>query len=455
MSIHSIISSQKDYFLSQATKSVSFRKLALRRLANAIKASEHQLLDALYADLHKSEFEAYSTEIGMVLSEIRVHIRQLSHWVKPRKVSTPFFMFPSHSKVLYEPYGVVLIVAPWNYPFQLVMSPLIGAIAAGNCAIIKPSPQAPQTAKVIGKIIADAFLQNYVAVVQGEKEVMNELLQEHFDYIFFTGSSSYGKVIMEAASKRLTPVTLELGGKSPCIVDEDADLAVAARRIVWGKFLNAGQTCVAPDYIFAHHRIKDQLICLLQEEIYNMFGEDPRTSSDYGRIVNETAMNRLIRFLNEGKIVIGGTYNVPDKYLAPTVIDEVTPGFAVMQEEIFGPILPVMTFENRKEVVDYLNNTEKPLALYYFSKNDENARALLAQTSSGGACINDVIMHIANENLPFGGVGNSGLGHYHGKYSLLTFSHKRAVISTPTSIDIKMRYAPYGNKIKWLRQLFK
>jgi len=454
LKLTSLISDQRSYFLSQATKSVSMRKLALKRLADAIRTHERLLFDALYADLHKSEFEAYSTEIGIVLAEISTHIRHLSGWAKPQNASTPVFMFPSRSKLIHEPYGVVLIVSPWNYPFQLVMSPLIGAISAGNCAVIKPSPQAPATAAVIEIIISEVFDAQYVAVVHGEKEVMNELLNERFDYIFFTGSSSFGKQIMASAARWLTPMTLELGGKSPCIVDEDADIEVAARRIVWGKFLNAGQTCVAPDYIFAHKHIKDRLIHQMKVEIGNMFGANPQHSPDYGRIINEAALNRLISFINQGNVVVGGQFDLKDNYIAPTIIDDVQPDFRIMQEEIFGPILPVMIFENRSEVVDYLKHTEKPLALYYFTQSQKNAQAMLSQTSSGGVCINDVIMHVANDKLPFGGVGNSGFGNYHGKYSFLTFSHSRAVISTSTFIDIKMRYAPFNDKIKWLKRFF-
>jgi aldehyde dehydrogenase (NAD+) len=455
MDIAGLIDKQRVFYNSQFTKVLDLRTEKLCALADGIRKYERELTAALYADLHKSEFEAYSTETGIVLSEIRSHIKHLKKRAKARRVATPAFMFPSKSKIISEPYGIVLIVAPWNYSFQLIMSPLAGAIAAGNCVILKPSPLAPATAVLIEKIISETFDPQHVAVVKGEKEVMEKLLNEKFDYIFFTGSPGFGKVIMQAAARNLTPVTLELGGKSPCIVTADADLRIAARRIVWGKFLNAGQTCVAPDYLFVEENVRNRLTDLMKTEIKTMFGNNPQASSDFGRIVNEGGIQRLVHLLQHGTIVEGGTYNVSERYLAPTIIDNVRPEFPVMQEEIFGPILPVMSFKHIEEVIAYINSHDKPLALYIFASVKKTIDKIINETSSGGVCINDTIMHLANEKLPFGGVGNSGMGNYHGKYSFETFSHQKAVVNTPVLIDPKMRYAPYGNKVKWLKHFFK
>ena len=346
--------------------------------------------------------------------------------------------------------GVALIIAPWNYPFQLLFNPLVGAISSGCCAILKPSPDAPNIAKVMEKMIAETFDSKYITVVQGGKETNTILFSQAFDIIFFTGSSKVGKVVMKAAAENLTPVILELGGKSPCIVDEDADIDIAAKRITWGKLINAGQTCIAPDYLFAHHSIKDELLDKIAGNIKSMYGEDIKKSRFYPRIINEQAMERLSGLLNQGKIHTGGEIDANERFFAPTIIDEVEPDFLIMQDEIFGPILPVMTFEHIDKAINYINTNEKPLAFYYFGKN-KKAKEVLSKTTSGGACINDILLHIGNHNMPFGGVGNSGMGSYHGHDSFLAFSHKRAILTSPTWFDLSLKYVPF-KYFEWIRR---
>jgi aldehyde dehydrogenase (NAD+) len=396
----------------------------------------------LWKDLHKSPEESYLTEISIVTGEIDNHIKHLKKWAKPKRVSTPLYILPSSSKIIYEPLGLSLIVAPWNYPFQLLFNSLVGSISAGGCSILKPSPDAPEIARVMQDIIEDTYDSNYIAVVQGGRETNTILFNERFDIIFFTGSPNVGKVVMKAASQHLTPVVLELGGKSPCIVDVDANINIAARRIAWGKMINAGQTCIAPDYLFAHHSIKDELLDKIAGNIKEMYGDDIKGSRFYPRIVNQRAIDRLEKLMNQGEIHSGGEIDEKEKFIAPTIIDNVDPDFLVMQEEIFGPILPVMTFEHIDETIEYINKNEKPLAFYYFGKN-KNAKKVLAKTTSGGACINDTLMHITNHNLPFGGVGNSGMGKYHGQESFMAFSNRRAIVTTPTWVDLPLKYAPF------------
>lgn len=437
-----LLTQQRAFFLTHQTKDIDFRLNQLRKLKQVVVQYEHKLADALWQDLHKSAEEAYLTEISIVLSEIDNHIKQLEHWAKPKMVSTPIHLFPSSSKIIYEPLGVALIVAPWNYPFQLLFNPLIGAISAGCCSILKPSPDTPNVAKVMEEMIVENFDSKYISLVQGGYETNTTLFAQRFDLIFFTGSPKVGRVVMRAAAEHLTPVILELGGKSPCIVDADADLDVAAKRIAWGKLLNAGQTCIAPDYLFAHSSIKDTLLDKIAKQMQLMYGEDSKQSRFYPRIINHQALDRLTELLLHGKIHTGGTFDRKEKYISPTIIDQVSPDFLLMQGEIFGPILPVMTFDQLDQAIDYINANEKPLALYYFGKN-KNAKEVLAKTSSGGACINDVILHVGNHHLPFGGVGNSGMGSYHGHESFLAFSHKRAVLTTPTWMDIPFKYAPF------------
>lgn len=436
------ISDQRAYFSTGETKDINYRLAQLRKLKQTIIQNQTKIEDALWKDLHKSPEEAYLTEINIVLSEIDNHIKHLKKWARPRKVSSPIFLLPSSSKIIYEPLGVALIVAPWNYPFQLLMNPLIGAISAGCCSILKPSPDVPNIAKVMETMISENFESKYISVVQGGRETNTILFAQRFDIIFFTGSPKVGKVVMRAAAENLTPVILELGGKSPCIVDADADIDVAAKRITWGKLINAGQTCIAPDYLFVHHSIKDELLNKIAATIKSMYGEDIKQSRFYPRIVNAHAMERLTGLLDQGKIYTGGEIDAKEKFIAPTIIDNVEPDFSIMQEEIFGPVLPVMTFEHIDETISYINKNEKPLALYYFGKN-KKAKEVLAKTTSGGACVNDTLMHIGNHNLPFGGVGNSGMGSYHGQESFLAFSHKRPVVTTPTWIDLPFKYIPF------------
>ncbi|KPU27667.1 aldehyde dehydrogenase [Caloranaerobacter sp. TR13] len=453
--IKKLIDKQKEYFRKGITLDVSFRINKLKVLRRAIIENEGLILKALKEDLNKSDFEGYETEIGIVLDEIRYIMKNLKSWAKPKRVKTPITQFISKSYIYSEPYGIALIIAPWNYPFQLVMAPLIGSISAGNCSIIKPSEYAPNTSKVISKIISDNFEEEFIAVVEGGIEVNKALLKEKFDYIFFTGSVNVGKIVMEAASKHLTPVTLELGGKSPCIVDEDTDVDLAAKRIVWGKFLNAGQTCVAPDYLYLHKNIKNRFIKSAVNFIKEFFGENPLKSVDYTRIINITHFNRLKKFLKDGNILYGGDFDEEKLYIAPTIIDNITWEASVMQEEIFGPILPVLVFEELDEVIKTINIHPKPLALYYFSNDKEKQERVIKEISFGGGCINDTIVHLATPYLPFGGVGNSGMGSYHGKASFDNFSHKKSVLKKSNLIDIPLRYPPYKGKIKLLRKILK
>lgn len=436
------------------TRDIGFRVTKLKQLRDAILSSEERIEAALWQDLHKSAYESYLTEISIVLQELDDHIRYLRRWAKPHKVATPMQLFGSRSRIVCEPLGVVLIIAPWNYPVQLLMAPLIGALAAGNCVVLKPSPYTPRVSAVMADMVADVFAPEHVTVVQGGRETNQELLAERFDYLFFTGSPSLGKVVMKAAAEHLTPVTLELGGKSPCIVDQDADLELAARRLVWGKFLNAGQTCIAPDYLLVQSNVKAHLLERIGHYIRAFYGVQPHESPDYPRIVRAEAVDRIAGLMRSGTIIYGGEINREERYIAPTVIDGIQPDDPVMQEEIFGPVLPVMEFHALEEAIRYVNAHEKPLALYYFG-NRTSAREVLANTTSGGACINDTIMHIANPHLPFGGVGNSGMGRYHGRDSFLTFSNRRSVLHSTTRWDISLKYPPFGslNRLKKLLKL--
>lgn len=449
--VEEIFSKQKRYFAAQKTKEVKFRLEQLKKLKAAIKNYEDRILEALYRDLGKSGEEAYLTEISVVLNEVSHHLKNLKNWTKPEKVSTPIYLKPSRSKIIYEPLGVSLIIAPWNYPYQLLMNPLVGAISAGCCAILKPSPDTPATAEVMEELIKEIFEEDYVAVAQGGKEANQLLLKKPFDFIFFTGSSRVGKIIMKAAAEYLTPVVLELGGKSPCIVDEDANLEVASKRIAWGKTINAGQTCIAPDYLLVHEQVKDEFMKKLGEQFHNLYGEDIGRSKYYPRIVHEAAAERLKGLLKDGKIFSGGETNTEQRYVEPTILDEVELDSPLMQEEIFGPILPVLTFRDLQEAIDFVNKKEKSLAFYYFGKEHEKKK-VLQKTTSGGGGINDTILHIANHEMPFGGVGYSGIGKYHGKHSFLSFSNARAVITSPTWIDIPFKYPPFRN-FKFIKRI--
>ncbi|MFO7719477.1 MAG: aldehyde dehydrogenase [Gillisia sp.] len=443
--IENIHKAQKAFQASHQTKSLDFRIEMLKKLKSAVVQYEDRILEALWKDLHKSGEEAYLTEISILNQEIDFHIKNLKKWVEPQKVSNPVHLFPSTGKIYYEPLGVVLIIAPWNYPFQLVMNPLVGAIAAGCCAILKPSESTGHIAAVMDEMIGATFDENYIALIQGDQRVGEHLLKLRFDKIFFTGSTQVGKIVMKAAAENLTPVILELGGKSPGIVDENADIDLAAKRIAWGKTINAGQTCIAPDYLLVHHSVKEELLKKIPVYIEEMYGKDIQKSEFYARIVHEKAFDGLVDLLDKskGNILYSGTFNREELFLHPTIVDEISPGTdSLMQQELFGPILPVITFTNITEAISFINSGEKPLALYYFGKNKQ-AEEVIRKTSSGGVCINDTLMHVANHHLPFGGVGNSGFGTYHGKDSFLAFSHKRAVLNSPTWMDIPFKYAPF------------
>lgn len=440
------------FYSTNATKEYRYRINSLKTLYLAIVKHETRLMEALAKDLHKSHFESFATEISIVLQEIRFQIRHLKSWSKTKRIPTPLVFFPSRSQLYREPYGVVLIIAPWNYPFHLLFNPLVGALATGNCVMLKTSPLAPATAEVMEKIVS-CFPREYISIWHGHREVNQALLKARFDYIFYTGSPAVGKIVMEAASKHLTPLSLELGGKSPCIVDRDANIRFAARRIAWGKTINAGQTCIAPDYLLVDHSVKEEFLSEYKQAILSMFGSKPQASPDYPRIVSASALKRLSAYLKEGKIVLGGAVDPEDLYLEPTIIEQANPEAGVWQEEIFGPVLPLREFEQIEEVIQFINSREKPLALYYFSRNKKNIRLLLYSTSSGGVCINDTLLHVANHKLPFGGVGNSGMGQYHGKYSFDTFSRYKAVVSSSSCIDIKLKYPPYKTKLKLFKKL--
>lgn len=447
--IENMLQEQRTFFATDTTKNIYFRLKMLEKFKAAITKYETKITEALWEDLHKSYEEAYLTEISIVQQEIDNHIRHLKKWAKPKRVATPLHLLPSSSKIIYEPLGVSLIIAPWNYPFQLLMNSLVGAISAGNCTILKPSPYSESTAKVMEEMIKETFHENYIGIVQGGRKTNTILLEQRFDIIFFTGSPFVGKIVMKAAAEHLTPVVLELGGKSPSIVDKEANIAIAAKRIIWGKLINAGQTCIAPDYVFVHHLVKEELIEKIKENIDTMFGAAIQKSKFYPRIVNLKAFDRLEKLLQHGKVLVGGELDRKDKYIAPTIIDDIKPEYPIMQEEIFGPILPILTYEKIDEVVHYINSNEKPLAFYYFGNNQE-AKEILNKTTSGGGCINDTLMHITNHKLPFGGVGNSGMGKYHGKSSFMAFSNQRAIVKSPTWIDLPFKYVPfkYFNLIK-------
>lgn len=455
--IELIFHKQREFFNSGKSKDIEFRINQLKKLKKIIKENEEDILKALKKDLGKSNFEAYATEIGIVYDEINLHIKSVRKWAKRERRNSPIVHYPSKSYIYKEPYGVTLIIGPFNYPFQLVIAPLVGAISAGNTAIIKPSENTINIAMLLENIINNNFDSEYIRVVDplGGKEVVSYLLDLPFDYIFFTGSVRVGKIVMEKASKNLTPVTLELGGKSPCIVDKDANINLAAKRIVWGKFLNSGQTCVAPDYLFIHKDIKDKFLSTLVKEIKLQFGENIKESPDYSRIVNKISLDRLSSYLNDGEIYFGGEVDKESLYMQPTILTSVKLDSSVMTDEIFGPILPVMEFENLNETISIINNREKPLALYYFSDDDKKIEYMLERTSAGGVTINDTIIHVANGNLPFGGVGPSGLGKYHGKDSFDTFTHTKAVMKRGTFIEFNIRFAPYNNRINLLRKIMK
>lgn len=455
--LENILIKQKEFYKSKKTLDVDFRIDKLKKLKIVLKNNENKILGALKKDLNKCYFEGYSTELGIVYEEINTMIKGLRKWSKRERKKSSIIYFPSKAYVYKEPYGVSLIIGPFNYPFQLTIAPLIGAIAGGNCAIIKPSERSKYTAKLLEKIINENFDERYIKVVEpeGGKETVSELLSLRFDYIFFTGSVSVGKIVMEAAAKNLTPVTLELGGKSPCIIDKDANLKLSAKRIVWGKLLNAGQTCVAPDYFFVHKDIKDEFLKLLVSEIKEQYGENIENNSEYPRIIREDDVKRLSLYLNDGHIYYGGKFDIKDRFVEPTILVNIDKNSSIMTNEIFGPIFPILEFDDLNYVIEFINNREKPLALYYFSEDKNKINNIITNTTSGGATINDTVLQVASIYLPFGGVGNSGIGEYHGKASFETFTHRKSVVHRGTFMELPFRFAPFKDKIKLVKKLMK
>ncbi len=447
----------QDYFSGGATADYEFRRHQLEVLKSAVRKYEPVITEALYKDLHKSAEEAFSTEIGFIYAEISYTLKRLKTWMKTTSVNTPYVLLPSTSKIKRDPLGVCLIIAPWNYPFNLLIAPLIGAIAGGNCAVLKPSEMTANTSKVISEMVAEFFDAKYITVVEGDGAVVvPEMMRENrFDHVFFTGSIPVGKSIALLAAEKLVPVTLELGGKSPCIVDEEVDLEVAAKRIVWGKFTNAGQTCVAPDYLLVHQKNKQNLIKLMQKAIKQFYGDDPEQSADFGRIVNERRLQKLEIFLRDGKVLTGGKVKKSELYFSPTILDEVSLDSPVMKEEIFGPILPIITFNKPEEALQLVNANPNPLSFYYFGRNKQHEKLFINNVQFGGGCVNNTLVHLANADLPFGGVGNSGVGAYHGKFSFDTFTRMKAIVKTATWLDPAVKYPPYKGKLKYLRWFFK
>ena len=434
---------------------VNYRKQSLIKLLNCIQKFEQDIINALYDDFKKPAFESVATETSYILSELNFTIKNIHKWAKPTLVLPSLLNFPSTDYIYKEPFGKVLIIAPWNYPYQLALSPIIAAVAAGNQVTVKPSELTPNTSKIIAKIISETFDKNHVQCVEGGIEASQQLLSQRWDYIFFTGSVGVGKIIAKAAAENLTPVTLELGGKSPCIIDETANLKLAAKRIVWGKFVNAGQTCIAPDYLLISKKVKSKFIPFLKEEITLAYGENPELSSDFARIVNTKNWERLTAMLAHETIVIGGKTNSNDFYIAPTVLDEPKLDSLVMKDEIFGPILPIISYETENDLDKIITNYEKPLSLYIFSDNKNFANKIIQNYSFGGGCINDTVVHFANNRLPFGGVGHSGIGAYHGKRSFDIFSHHKGIVKKANWLDIPVRYAPYEGKLNSIKKLLK
>ncbi|MBD2356908.1 aldehyde dehydrogenase [Tolypothrix sp. FACHB-123] len=451
ISINDIIHKQREFFQTGKTKDVAFRIEKLKILKQAVIENEQAIIQALKADLNKPEFEAYATEI-LVYKEIDYAIKHIKTWTKPQKAAVPLEFLQYSAKIYPDPLGVVLIIGPWNYPFNLMIGPLVGAIAAGNCTILKPSELAPHTSSLLAGIIAKYFDPAYIALVEGGVETSQNLLAEKFDYIFFTGGTNVGRIVMEAAAKHLTPVTLELGGKSPCIVDTEINLEHTVKRIIWGKFVNAGQTCIAPDYILVDKKIKINLVEGLKKTIKEFYGDNPETSPDYARIISTKHFDRLVNLLKNGEVIIGGKTNLAERYIAPTLLENVSLDNAIMQEEIFGPILPIIEYDDIQEAIALINSRPKPLALYLFSQNKNLQQRILQETTSGGVCLNDTIMQYGVPSLPFGGVGDSGIGSYHGKAGFDTFSHRKSVLQNSFLFDLNWRYAPYQGKLAFLKR---
>lgn len=434
---------------------VNFRKDTLIKLLNAVIIHENEIIQALHDDFKKPAFETVLTETSYVILELKHTIKNLKNWAKPKRVFPSLLNFPSKDYIYKEPYGKVLIIAPWNYPFQLALCPLIAAVAAGNQVVLKPSELTPKTSEIILKIIHKVFDKNHVEVVEGGIEVSNQLLSERWDYIFFTGSVAVGKIVAKAAAENLTPVTLELGGKNPCIIDETANLKLAAKRIVWGKFVNAGQTCIAPDYILIQKNMKTHFVNFLKEEITKAYGENPAESPDFARIINAKNWQRLVDMIEPKNVIFGGQSNLKDLYIAPTLVEETSLESPIMKEEIFGPLLPILTYKKESEIAAVITKFEKPLALYIFTENPSFYRRIIESHSFGGGCINDTMVHFANNRLPFGGVGHSGMGAYHGKLSFDIFSHQKSIVKKANWLDLPMRYSPYKDKLPTIKKILK
>jgi len=449
--LEKLITGQRDFFSSSRTKDIGFRIEQLKTLEKAIKANEKNILEALKRDLSKPEFESYAAEIGFVLNEIKYASKNVWRWSKAERVRTPLLQFPASSYIYSESLGNVLIIGPWNYPFQLIMAPLVGSIAAGNCSILKPSEFAPASSKLIARLVEQNFDPGYLSAVEGGSDIAKKLLEHKFDHIFFTGSADTGRLVYSAAAKNLTPITLELGGKSPCIVDKNINIEYSAKRIIWGKFFNAGQTCIAPDYLLAHSSVKKMLLDSMAEYVKKFYEKTP---GDYAGIINQAHFERLSGLL-EGNIVVGGKTNISNLYISPTIITDVSWEDKIMQNEIFGPILPVLEYINLDEAIAKINKNPKPLAIYIFSNDKEVQDKILRGTSSGGVCINDCLSHISSEHLPFGGIGGSGIGNYHGKFSFDTFSHKKSVMKKSFRLDIPLRYPPYSQAaLRLLKKIY-
>jgi aldehyde dehydrogenase (NAD+) len=451
--INNLVIKQKDFYLSGKTKDYHFRIGKLKMLKALVQECEQEINKALLLDLGKGAFESFVGEIGLFYTEIDHAIIKLKKWMKPQKTKTPLASFPGTSSILPEPYGTVLIIGPWNYPFSLIFLPLIGAICAGNTIIIKPSEISVHTSKIIIKLLRSAFNSSFIAVVPGGVKETTLLLEQQFDYIFFTGSVPVGRIIMEKAAPNLTPVTLELGGKSPTVVFGNIDLKMAAKRIVWGKFFNAGQTCIAPDYIIVEERHKQELVERMGIFITEFFSNKPDKSNDFGKIINTNHFKRLLKLLEKDMILAGGDYDLKSLYISPTIMDSY-PDAPIMEDEIFGPLLPLITINNIDGIIDFINSRPKPLVLYVFSADKDVQNKIITRTSSGGVCINDTLVHASNSNLPFGGVGESGIGRYHGRYSFETFSHRKSILKRSKYLDLPLRYPPYKNKLSLIKKLF-
>jgi len=454
-SIPEIIEGQKACFDSQKTKDISFRIALLKSLKSEILKNESEILNALNSDFKKSHFEGYISEFALVISELNLAVKRLKKWSKPERVRSSVLTFPSKDYIYKSPYGRTLIIAPWNYPFLLAIDPLIMAIAAGNTVVLKPSELTSNTSKILTKIIKNVFPDDVAISIEGGVDTATELLAQKWDYIFFTGSTKVGKIVASAAAKHLTPMTLELGGKSPCIIDDTVDIDLAARRLTWGKLLNGGQTCIAPDFVIAKSNIKEDLIKAIKRQINNRYGDDVKKSPDFPRIINSKNSKRLVDLIKDENIVFGGEVDITTNFLSPTLIDSPKIKSAIMTEEIFGPVLPILTYNTEDEISKILNGLERPLAFYVFSKDKSFFEKLIETHSFGGGVVNDVLVHFGNPKLPFGGIGLSGLGNYHGKFGFDTFSHQKSVMKRGTWLDLKLRYAPYQGKLKWLKRAFK